>query len=62
MRIIGGLFPDPITAFGRSRSPRPSRTSMLFLIQADSHVHEPAGISHRRRSSRWSSPVEVVHP
>jgi hypothetical protein len=46
-----GLFPDPITTSSRSRSPGPSRTSMPFLIQPDSHIHEPAGIIRQRRST-----------
>ena len=39
-----GLFPDPITASSRSRSPGPSRTSMPFLIRTNSHICKPVGI------------------
>ena len=39
-----GLFPDPITASSRSRSPGPSRTSMPFLIPTSSHIRQPVGI------------------
>src|SRR5580704_8657354 len=46
-----GLFPDPITASSRSRSPGPSWTSTPFLIQPDSHIREPAGIIRQRRST-----------
>jgi hypothetical protein len=46
-----GLFPDPVTASSRSRSPGSSRTSMPFLIQPDSHAREPAGIIRQRLST-----------
>jgi hypothetical protein len=47
-----GLFPDPITASSRSRSPGPSRTSTPLLIQPDSRIRKPAGIIRQRPSSR----------
>ena len=40
-------------ATSRSRSPGPSRTSMPFLIQTDSHICEPPGIIRQRRSTRF---------
>lgn len=39
-----GLFPDPITASSRSRSPGPSRTAIPFRIPISSHSREPNGI------------------
>jgi hypothetical protein len=49
------LFPDPITASSRSRSPAPSRTSTPFLIRPDSHICEPAGIIRQRLSTLMSA-------
>jgi len=46
-----GLFPDPTMASSRSRSPGPSRTSMPFLIQPDSHINATAGIIRQCRST-----------
>jgi hypothetical protein len=46
-----GLFPDPITASSRSRSPGPSRTSTPFLILTDSHIRKPAGIVRQRQTT-----------
>ena len=46
-----GLFPEPITAASRSRSPGPSRTSMPFLIPINSHI--------RTSSNPWESFVSV---
>jgi hypothetical protein len=57
-----GLFPEPITASSRSRSPGPSRTSMPFLIQPDSHIHEPTGIIRQRLPGRFDRPFPVHRP
>jgi hypothetical protein len=38
------LFPDPMMASSRSRSPGPNRTPIPFLIQPDSHIYKPGEI------------------
>src|SRR5665213_542522 len=55
------LFPDPITASSRSRSPGPSRTSTPALIQPDSHIREPTGIIYQRQSTRVTAPSLERH-
>jgi transposase len=42
-------------ASSRSRSPGPSRTSMPFLIQPDSHIAAPVGIIPERQSTLMSA-------
>ncbi len=56
-----GLFPDPITASSRSRSPGPSRTSTPFLIPADSHICEPSGTIRQRQSTLMSPVKHTAH-
>jgi hypothetical protein len=50
---------DPITASSRPRSPGPSRTSMPFPIQPDSHIGEPTGIIRQRLSTSDAHPDTI---
>jgi hypothetical protein len=59
IRIIGGLFPDPITAFGRSRSPRPSRTSDLDAFSHPGRLARSRACWNQSAAPMFTTPVNT---